>query len=119
MKSTGPSLKHDNPGEAGEAWDNTGWNSVMLGAVITTTTTTRGGIIKQGARGALGAGGERRGSGGTSVLVEGSRCPLHGASASENPCREVCAEILACVPNAHAECSICVLYTVKCIYTLI
>lgn len=52
-------------------------------------------------------------------MVEGSRCPLHGASVSENSCREVCAEILACIPNVHAECSIFVLYMIKYIYIFI
>lgn len=27
LKSTGPSLRRDNPGEAGKTWDNTKWNS--------------------------------------------------------------------------------------------
>lgn len=77
-------------------------------------------VIKQRCtRGPLAASGECRGTGGTSVLVEGSQCPLHGASVSENSCGEVCAEILACIPNVHAECSIFVLYTIKYIYTFI
>lgn len=91
----------------------------MLGAVITTNITPRGIIKQRCTREPLAAGGRCRGSGGTSVLVEGSQCPLHGASVSENSCREVCAEILACIPNVHAECSIFVLYMVKFIYTFI
>lgn len=91
----------------------------MRGAVIATTITPRGTIERRCMRGPLAAGGGCRGSGGTSVWVEGSRCPLHGVSVGENACGEVCAEILACIPNVHAECSISVLYMIKCIYTLI
>lgn len=78
----------------------------MLGAVIATNITPRGTVEQRCTRGLLGAGDGCRGSGGTSVLVEGRRCPVQGASVSENSCREVCAEILACIPNIHAECSI-------------
>lgn len=92
---------------------------MMLGAVITTNITPRGIIKKRCTRGPLVAGGGCRGSGGTSVLVEGSRCPLHSASVCEDSCREVCAEILACIPNVHAGCSIFVLYMIKYIYTFI
>lgn len=120
MKSTGPSLKHDNPREAGKTCDNTSNGTfIMLGAVITTNITPRGIIKQRCTKGPLAAGGRCRGWGGTSVLVEGSRCPLHSASVSENSCREVCAEILACIPNVHAECSIFVLYMIKFIYTFI
>lgn len=90
----------------------------MPGAIITTSITPRG-IIKQRAQGAPGGWWWMQGAGGTSVLVEGSQCPLHGASVSENSCREVCAQILACIPNVHAECSIFVLYMIKYIYTFI
>lgn len=93
--------------------------SIMLGAVITTPITPRGTIERRCTRGPLAAGGGCRGLGSTSVLVEGSQRPLHGVSVSENACREVCAEILACIPNVHAEGSVSVLYMIKCIYTLI
>lgn len=93
--------------------------SIVLGAVITTTITPTGILKRRCTRGPLAAGGECRGSGSTSVLVEGSQCPLHGVRGSENSCREVCAEILACIPNVHAECSIFVLYMIKYIYTFI
>lgn len=91
---------------------------IMLGDVITTNIIPRG-ITKQRCtrgpwRPVVSAGGQA-----ARLLVEGSQCPLHGASISENSCREVCAEILACIPNVHAECSIFVLYMVKYIYTFI
>lgn len=66
------------------------------------------GITKQ--RCTRAPGGERRGKG---------QRPLHGASVSENLCREVCGGIPACVPNVHAECSAAVLYMIKYIYTFI
>ena len=118
MKSTGPSLKHDNPSEAGETCDNTKWNSHYARSCYDHQYYPQRDYKARCTRGPLVAGGERRGSGGTSVLVEGSQCSLHGASASENSCREGCAEILACIPNVHAECSIFVLY-IKYIYTFI
>lgn len=92
---------------------------IMLGAVITTNITPRGIRKQRCTKGPLVAGDGCRGSGGTSVLVEGNQCPLHGASISENSCREVCAEILACIPNIHADCSIFVLYMIKYIYTFL
>lgn len=119
MKSTGPSLKHDNPSEAGETCDNTKWNFHYARSCYHHQYYPQRNYKAKGHRGPLVAGGECRGSGGTSVLVGGSQCPLHGASVSENSCREVCAEILACIPNVHAECSIFVLYMVKYIYTFI
>lgn len=47
----------------------------------------------------------------------GAHC--HGASIEGRSSREVCAEILACIPNAHAQGSIFVLYMIKYIYTFI
>lgn len=119
MKTTGPSLKHDNLSEAGETCDNTKWNFHYARSCYHHQYYPQRNYKAKGHRGPLAAGGECRGSGGTSVLVGGSQCPLHGASVSENSCREVCAEILACIPNVHAECSIFVLYMVKYIYTFI
>lgn len=93
---------------------------IMLGAVITTAITPRGIIKRRCTRGPLAAGGECRGSGGTRLCWwEGVRAHCTVLSISENSCREVCAEILACIPNAHAECSISVLYMIKYIYTFI
>lgn len=90
----------------------------MLGAVITTNITPRGIMKRRCTRGPLAAGGRCRGWVARLCWWEG-QCPLHGASVSENSCREVCAEILACIPNVHAECSIFVLYMIKFIYTFI
>lgn len=47
----------------------------------------------------------------------GAHC--HGASIEGKSSREVCAEILACIPNAHAQGSTFVLYMIKYIYTFI
>lgn len=123
MKSTGPSLKQDNPTRWERRVTIPNGTFVTLGAVITTNITPRG-IIKQRGTGAPGGrwqvrGGAGGGSGGTSVLVGGSQRPLHGASVSGASCREVDAEILACIPKGHAECSISVLYMIKYTYTFI
>lgn len=119
MKSTGPSFKHDNPSEAGETCDNTKWNFHCARSCGRHHHHPHRNSKAKVHKEPLAASGECRGSGSTSVLVEGSQCPLHGVSGSENSCREVCAEILACIPNVHAGCSIFVLYMIKYIYTFL